>query len=89
MSQYVPATTELQLESHVAAKLRISPLINKMSVGSALLPQVLLILLSNTKVNMRNVRSMKLLSCLYKPCLPCQMRLFAPEVRWRDLFVLL
>lgn len=77
------------MESHVAAELRISPLINKMSVGSALLPQLLLILLSNTKVNMRNGRSMKLLSCLYKPCLPCQMRLFAPEVRWRDLFVLL
>lgn len=89
MSQYVPGTTEFQLESHVAAELRISPLKNKMSVQPALLPHVLLILLSNTKVNMRNVRCMELLSCLYKPCLPCQMRLFAPQIQWRDLFVLL
>lgn len=32
MSQYVPGTMKFQLESHVVVELRISPLINKMSV---------------------------------------------------------
>ena len=31
MSQYVPGTMKVQLESHVVVQLRISPLINKMS----------------------------------------------------------